>query len=188
MKWFYCFTFSISIETFFGFEQLLYWSFQKIRRKRNSMMGSIFCYAAGLRSWNVLLEIFCNFQTTKSVDQLNDCFWAFSYFWKTFQLLIFLGSSHLLPTLIWKYFFKYVNFIKTIILKDINFCGTDFLKFCELWSIPRKKKYSSNSLVAKSLMSRKKVFEIHLQKLVRDKLFEFKGTGFFNWNFSKYKK
>ena len=145
MKWFYCFILSISIKTFFGFKQLLYWSFQKIRRKRNSMMGSIFCYAAGLRSWNVLLEVFCNFQTIKSVDQLNDCFWAFSYFWKTFQLLIFLGSSHLLLTLIWKYFFKYVNFIKTIILKDIHFCGTDFLKFCELWSIPRKKIFLQQS-------------------------------------------
>ena len=43
-------------------------------------MDSIFCYAVGLKSLDVFLEISWNFMTTKSVEQQNDCFWAFSYF------------------------------------------------------------------------------------------------------------
>ena len=41
----------------------------RIRRKENSMMDCIFCYAAGLRRWDIFLKMFWNFQITKSVEQ-----------------------------------------------------------------------------------------------------------------------
>ena len=45
---------------------------------RNRMMGSIFCYAVGLRSWDVFLQNFRKFpEQIISIETVNDCFWAF---------------------------------------------------------------------------------------------------------------
>lgn len=64
----------------------------RIRRKKNSLMDSIFCYAASLRKWDVFLQIFCNFPITKSVKQrLLLSFMIF--LWKLFNGSFFLFQA-----------------------------------------------------------------------------------------------
>ena len=88
------FIFSISIKLFF---MVLRSSFFEIFGKlqwRNSMIGFMFCYTAGLRSWDVFVGIFWNF---KNKNRQSNC-----------ERPLVICEKLLL---ILKYYFKYINFI-----------------------------------------------------------------------------
>lgn len=136
------------------------------------MMESIFFYDLRLWKCEVLLEFFWYFQMTKSVGQLNNCFWGFLYFFFSFSIVYF-------PC--FKPFTAYLSFTKNFYMKVLlsicqfyqsnilyrNFCGANFLEFCEFWSIPRElvpDKFFSNVSVARKW----KAFEVHFWKFARD--------------------
>ena len=86
------------------------------------------------------------------------------FFLCIFQLFIFLVWSHLLVICsLWKTF---INF--KILLWICQFYGTNFLEFCEFWSIWRKsipKRFSFQDSFA-TLDTNKKKFLIHLRQLI----------------------
>ena len=109
---FLCFSFSSS------FFLWLYGVFE-IREStiKNSMMRSMFCYAAGLRRWGGFFFIFLEFpESIISRATMNDCF--FFFHWILQSLFFFFEAIYRSLVLckklllILKYYLKYVNFIK----------------------------------------------------------------------------